>query len=107
MTPNSNSENDINVWCDWLTDNGQEQLADEIRFEDIIQNLWYPDYCRIIYRHSVGSESQRKVGSLLMNKVGSSCSQIDNSRDFGPNLGGFSARIGGVGGYSRIGGCFP
>lgn len=33
MTPNSNSDNEINVWCDWLTDNGQN--SDEIRFEEI------------------------------------------------------------------------
>lgn len=33
MIPNSNNDNEINVYCDWLTDNGQEHLADEIRFD--------------------------------------------------------------------------
>lgn len=40
MNPNSNSDAEINVWCDWLTDNGRQDLADEIRFEE--QNVgWY------------------------------------------------------------------
>lgn len=38
MTPNSSSDNEINVYCDWLTDNGFD--SDEIRFENVEQNIW-------------------------------------------------------------------
>lgn len=42
MTPNDNSDASINVWCDWLTDNGQEQFADETRFEQYFSaHLFY------------------------------------------------------------------
>lgn len=43
MTPNSNNENEINVYCDWLTDNGCQNLADEIRFDSPNQDNFTND----------------------------------------------------------------
>lgn len=43
MTPNSNHDNDINIYCDWLTDNGY--LADEIRFDEEIP-YWHFEFYR-------------------------------------------------------------
>lgn len=86
MTPNSNNENEINVYCDWLTDNGYQNLADEIRFDSPNQDNFTND-SYFQYRSSyVGGNSalgfavgqdhilfgQREsfVGSIYGGKVG-------------------------------------
>lgn len=59
MTPNSNNDNEINVYCDWLTDNGYQNLADEIRFEYSTTNCWCNEFkcTRVgsIFGHPYGS----------------------------------------------------
>lgn len=52
MTPNTNSINEINVYCDYLTDNNCP-FVDEIRFEDPNQDHEY--WTRLIYSINVGS----------------------------------------------------
>lgn len=60
MTPDTNHDNEINIYCDWLTDDGQEQLANDIRFEEMI-NHWYLEGALRWQRHDVGFV--RNVGS--------------------------------------------
>lgn len=78
MTPNSNHDDEINIWCDWLTDNGQEDLANDIRFEEIMSHWHYEYryYCGSFYRDrmrgfDVACERVGSVNSASTNAVAS------------------------------------
>lgn len=96
MTPEDNSDASINVWCDWLTDNGQEQLANEIRFEEQVYfhtfGRWLhdtPNDCSYIgdYMYRVGApveitgytddEDENRIGGTINDQlVGSIMDQV-------------------------------
>lgn len=96
MTPNSSNDNEINVWCDWLTDNGHEQLADEIRFEEVYLLDWdwensFPLYGiysvgSIAHNHTISVDAfgiGRRVGSGSGTRVGNGNGRNVNWRRIG------------------------
>lgn len=92
MTPNTNHDNDINVWCDWLTDNGYN--SDEIRFEQPNEN-WSYEYQYFIGAIGVFSDHTfdycARVGTInsgISQRVG--CASIYGSK-VGPASGGDNA----------------
>lgn len=90
MQPNTNSDAEINVYCDWLTDNGQDQLATDTRFDESLANTWYPET-----KTSLGDGPGYQFGAV--GGVGTTLNFFEMCRG-GRNVGQDSANINDVGG---------
>lgn len=76
MTPNSNHDNDINVWCDYLTDTNYP-FADEIREEEAIPDPFYVDFGRNphLVGGSYGRGARNTVGEHIASTPGAGTGQ--------------------------------
>lgn len=83
MTPNTNHDDEINVYCDYLTDNNID--SDEIRFEDAQYNNWVyelgPDWLELLGR--VGTRIDGTSVGDYITSVG-----VDDFLLFGDVVGG-------------------
>lgn len=98
MIPSSNSEAEINVWCDYLTDN-DHPFADEIRFEDYSVNGWTYE-CKLesiiiarnghwVYDDKVGTDNYHenmvtRMSQTYMLGKGRHVGSYDRGDDVGP-----------------------
>lgn len=96
MTPNTSSDNEINIYCDWLTDNGHEHLANEIRFDELdTNNCWA---INTYNQHTkVGTGNLLRLIVTISKNVGGSAKQFAFGSHVGsgvPTDQGIDGRIG-------------